>query len=150
MDEGAGGARLHCLSPGRAQVEELVGAPGWPDQVPDLANRLSAVLRLDWGSSFWILGADLESSGGKPCWEDLPPLHDHAGLKLPHHGSKGAHSARWADSEGGRQPRLWALTPFNGASLPNPPEDCLVGACFDSTGRCIERYCRHGALEILA
>ncbi len=86
--------------------------------MPDLANRLSAVLRLDWGSSFWILGADLESSGGKPCWEDLPPLHDHAGLKIPHHGSKGAHSARWADSDGVRQPRLWALTPFNGASLP--------------------------------
>jgi hypothetical protein len=35
-------------------------------------------------------------------------------------------------------------------ALDHDPLDCLVGACFDGTGRCIERYCRHGALEICA
>jgi hypothetical protein len=74
-------------------------------------NQLSIALRLTWGETRMLLGADVPATE----WERLAPpppamaLHDV--LKVPHHGSAGAQTASLAGDppEPGRR---WLVTPF--------------------------------------
>lgn len=90
------------------------------------ANEISGVLEVACGSARIVLGADLpvRSSDTSAAldfgWEWVmtqhPHLHDHHGLKVPHHGSRNALHDRLLS--GSAPDRAWLLSPFNSSSLP--------------------------------
>ena len=84
------------------------------------ANHASVVLELSWRDARIVLTGDLPTSQptGLSCLLDRHGhLADHDLLKLPHHGSEGAHEPRLM-SPTTRTHRAWAATPYSRSRLP--------------------------------
>jgi len=89
----------------------------------DRPNELSAVLEIVFGATRIVLGSDLETAGSSG-WSHVmaarPALGDHAGLKIPHHGSPTAFH------QGLTRPgadRAWWITPFSSSRIPSMDRD---------------------------
>jgi len=76
-------------------------------------NHLSTVLRLRWGQTTILLGADAERGDWQSIAPAYPDSHSHNLAKVPHHGSSGALHPCWLGRPGDRH-RIWCATPFNG------------------------------------
>ncbi|MEN3284960.1 MAG: hypothetical protein V7607_6100 [Solirubrobacteraceae bacterium] len=101
---------------------DLAITPLWPtpeaanawDGRAASANEVSTPVMVEWGRMRLLLGADLPSAQ----WElanaqgHCVPFRDHAGCKVPHHASRGAHHEVWAR---GARDRAWAVTGWSGA-----------------------------------
>lgn len=117
---------VHVRAPDVDEIEHILGAlaPGVP--LGKRANHLSAVLEIRYGTAAIVLGSDLPClgwSGGAEAdsgWHAVLERHrhlgDHAGLKVPHHGSRGALHPDLLPEGRGNAPRPWWVTPKNGTS----------------------------------
>lgn len=112
------------LSPAPSHVDSFFAkSTGLARRITERANDLSAVLELTFGDHSYIFGADLpETRRGSPVasgWGEVlqrePALHEHAFLKLPHHGSEEAQPLALLHPH---RERVWTLTPFNSSRLP--------------------------------
>jgi len=74
------------------------------------ANRVSSPVLVEWEGFRALLGADLPTAE----WDALPDhfenLEEHALLKVPHHGSLGSISQRFAANG---PARFWVMTPYS-------------------------------------
>lgn len=109
-----GEAAIRVLSPHRDAVAEA-RRKGAED-----LNRLSAALAIEWKGVRLVLGADVPASQWRRIVRDHPTSApgEHAGLKVPHHGSQASQHPALAEPVDGR-PRCWMLTPWSrGRMLP--------------------------------
>lgn len=74
------------------------------------ANRTSTPVWVEWEGFCALLGADLPAIEWDALPDDLISLEQHAFLKVPHHGSLGSISERFAAN--GRA-RFWVITPYS-------------------------------------
>lgn len=74
------------------------------------ANRISSPVWVEWKDFRALLGADLPTIEWDALPDDFKSLEDHAFLKVPHHGSLGSVSERFAAN--GRA-RFWVMTPYS-------------------------------------
>jgi len=103
--ERLGTCRVRVLNPDRA-----VHAAGFPQNI----NRLSTALLIEWQDCRLLIGGDVEN----PDWSDIQAAGyglDHAGCKVPHHGSSRAHHSAWLN---GDKRRGWCITPWHAGRLP--------------------------------
>jgi glyoxylase-like metal-dependent hydrolase (beta-lactamase superfamily II) len=121
---GGSGISMRCRSPDHVMLEQY-----WTNrQIQEIAqkkpNWLSTVVEVGFGQTRVVLGGDLPvtigSSDVPTGWNHVmrkyPALSQHAGLKLPHHGSREAlHEALLSQGSSGR---AWMLTPYNSSGLP--------------------------------
>ena len=109
-----GAAHLRVLSPHPEVLSDARNA-----QAVD-PNRLSAALVIEWEGIRVVLAADLPRREWIKVLRDNPDGRpgDHAGLKVPHHGSADAQHDDLCEPDDGRA-RTWWLTPWNrGTKLP--------------------------------
>lgn len=86
----------------------------------DRANHASIVLELAWRDARVVFTGDLPTSPptGLSCLLDRHGhLSNHDLLKLPHHGSEGAHEPRLLAANS-RTHRAWTVTPYSRSRLP--------------------------------
>lgn len=86
------------------------------------ANRVSAVLVIEFGEARIVLAGDKEEG-----WDELvrkyPEVGDHSALKVPHHGSRDALHNGIITSPSSKPSRAWLLTPFGRSGLPRADAD---------------------------
>lgn len=113
--------QARILGPTQVEVDAFLHPAGRRSRLRQHANDISVVLELRYGDGRFLFTGDLS----QPRWDALlerePGLNEHELLKLPHHGSRGAHAhALLRPREHG--PRTWVLTPFNrGGQVSRPP-----------------------------
>jgi len=124
---------ITARSPSVAYLESLWSEGATRKTISDHANRLSAVLEVEFGATRLVLGGDLPDTEGKwpgtrlqHGWQhvldDRPELAAHQGLKVPHHGSRQALNRRLLSNASGLG-ASWSLTPFNSSGLPRTDDD---------------------------
>jgi len=102
-----GEARLTSLNPLRP-----IGRQAWDNST---LNDLSSAMLLAWHDLRLLLGADTTTNAWTSIAAEFPELGNHAAMKVPHHGSKGAiHEAFGV----GPRDRIWIVTPFKRKRLP--------------------------------
>jgi hypothetical protein len=109
-----GDARVSVLYPDPAAIERFVTRGGGNP------NTISSPLLVEWNETRLLLGADLP----RAQWAALerlglqPPLADHDGLKLPHHGSKRSLHPVFAAAPTMERHRPWIVAPWTRAQGP--------------------------------
>jgi hypothetical protein len=104
-----GEAILHVLHP-----PSPVPPPAWDGD----RNKLSSAILMKWRKLTLLLAGDVVN----PKWHEMAlattvfgSLGNHAAMKVPHHGSKGAYHESYAE---GNEGRTWVATPFASSGLP--------------------------------
>lgn len=107
-----GEALITCLYPDEQAVERYRRKRGNP-------NGCSSPLLIRWKSVSLLLGADLPKAGWRHVAKQGhdPALGEHALLKVPHHGSRGAQDACFTACSPDAS-RLWIVAPWDRAQGP--------------------------------
>lgn len=120
-ERGVGDAKLTALHPVRPLIDS-----DWARN----PNELSSAVLLHWKQLTLLLGADVVNR----CWREIahefPGLHQHHGLKVPHHGSVGAIHESYVK---GDPARCWVITPYRNSRLPRSQD----GDGLDLMLRCV-------------
>ena len=111
-----GASTLEVLHPDHSTVVACSGVAG---QV----NRLSTAIRLQWKQLTLLLGGDVLAQDWEEISRGCGVLHQHACLKVPHHGSLGALHDSFGKVDTARP--LWIVAPWTGRAggLPKFVED---------------------------
>lgn len=118
--------RVTAIAPSSEDVAAFFGRADLPKRIRSEANELSIVLKVEFGATALLLGADLPRvdarevpvpSGWIAVAERNAGLDQHAALKVPHHASKDALGDELLGTIGAG--RAWVATPWNkGRGLP--------------------------------
>jgi hypothetical protein len=103
-----GDATLTALHPDEGAIAKYSGRAG-------KENRIATAMLLEWQGARVLLGADVIDTDWRRIARSVNGLNMHAGLKVPHHGSRGALDDCFGT---GGQDRLWMLTPFSRQRVP--------------------------------
>lgn len=120
------GFQARVLWPSETAIQKFFDHDNWQNRLRHHANDLSGVIVIESrAGGRWVLGGDLERDHAGLGWEALADdLRQHAGAKVPHHGSLGAIAPNWADIDPiVSRPRVWLLTPFSPSDLPRLEAD---------------------------
>lgn len=103
-------AKITALHPDNKQVVAYKNSGGDP-------NRIATPLLVEWHSARVLLGSDVVNPDWVAVGKAYPNVHEHAALKIPHHGSKAAINSAFAKKT--TESRFWIATPYNkGKKLP--------------------------------
>lgn len=111
--------------------------PVRPIKLPDWSedpNEISSAMIVEWHGLKLLLGADVPNSQWPQIGEAFPDVAEHAGMKVSHHGSRGAINEVFGS---GDHKRFWIITPYRRHGLPRAidstkgePEGLLKGLSF--------------------
>jgi hypothetical protein len=87
-------------------------------------NAISSAMLVEWHGLRLLLGADVTGGQWPGIANAFPRLSDHAALKVPHHGSRGAMHEAFGDGTPGR---FWVITPFKRWKLPSAADHTKSG-----------------------
>ncbi len=124
-DKEIGGAKLRVLHPVVPGVE---GASS--------PNDVSSPIWVEWGNLRLLLGSDLEAKGWQEAQDRAWSFAAHHGLKVPHHGSKGALHPSFTQRMSEEEERLWVVTPWGrGKKLPRFEDEQGLDLLLRNEGR---------------